>query len=987
MVKMKIKQIGNAVWELEKEGAMKVPALIFGTIPIMEKMKNDRTLLQLQNVASLDGIINYAMVMPDGHEGYGFPIGGVAAFDAEEGIVSPGGIGYDINCTDAETKILLEHGVYVRIKEIEESIGVHKTKFTDFEDFSVKNANILFFMKRHEKQVIYEIKTKTGKLLKVTSDHPIYTKEGMKKADRVSTNDFVAVCGYEGIQYKKPNNEIIVDEKTILETFSSQRKVLLGRNALLQILNYLKKSNILPIRHSSPQLPYLTKILGYAFGDCSISFVNGKKGVVRFCGKEKNLEKIRKDIIKIGFIPSKICKRLRKRAISTHYKKHEFMHIEHSFIVTSSAFAYLLVALGAPVGLKTIQQYLLPKWLFTTPLWIKRLFLAAFFGAEMSAPATINKYNFYAPTLGMNKLEIFEMNAVNFLSQIKELLKEFEIETSPIAKVCRYGANSKYGYTCNFRVQILSKSENLLKFFENVSFEYHEEKFKNACLAINYIRLKERIKNECAKVRQIAIALYANGNHTKEIYTKLANQYSPDQFVRCSFWTKFKKGPRITFNFMSFSEYKDNYALGDSGLAFDRIEEIKKVPFDDYVYDITIENENHNFIANGFIVSNCGVRLVRTGLTTEQIKPKIKQLTDKLFTNIPSGVGSEGKIRLSHAELDKVARLGTEWAIESNYGWEEDAERTEEYGRIDSADESKVTPTAKARGKSQLGTLGAGNHFLEIQKIEKIVHESAAKSFGLAENEVVIMIHCGSRGYGHQICTDQLGSMLNLANKTNLWLTDRELVYAPIKTQEAQDYLAAMKCAVNFAFANRQIIMHWVRQTFDEIIGKGTSDNMNLIYDVAHNIAKIEEHEVNKQRRKLIVHRKGATRAFPAGRIELPPIYRNVGQPVIIPGSMGTASYVLIGNKKGLKISWGSTCHGSGRVMSRGEAIRTHDSNKIVKDLAEKQQIYIRATDKKVISEEAPDAYKNVDEVVESVASAGISDIVAKLKPLAVVKG
>ncbi|MDD5337394.1 MAG: RtcB family protein [Candidatus ainarchaeum sp.] len=384
---------------------------------------------------------------------------------------------------------------------------------------------------------------------------------------------------------------------------------------------------------------------------------------------------------------------------------------------------------------------------------------------------------------------------------------------------------------------------------------------------------------------------------------------------------------------------------------------------------------------------NCGVRLLTTGLTYEEAKPKIKALADKLFTNVPSGVGSEGKLRLTHDELDKVATGGTEWAVENGYGWKEDIERTEEYGRMEGADTTKVTPTAKARGKSQLGTLGAGNHFLEIQRVEKVMNESAAKSFGLVKDEIVVMIHCGSRGYGHQICTDNLGSMLNLANRMNLWLPDRELVYAPIKTREAQDYLAGMKCAVNFAFANRQMIMHWVRQSFDEVLGKGASDNMHLVYDVAHNIAKVEEHEVDGKRRKLMVHRKGATRAFPAGRPELPPIYRSVGQPVIIPGSMGTASYVLVGKEKGLELSWGTTCHGSGRTMSRGEAIRTHDPNALVKDLWEKQQIYIRAKDKKVIAEEAPDAYKNVDEVVESVAAAGISEIVARVKPVAVVKG
>ncbi len=983
---MKMKQVSEAIWEIEKEGTMKVPAWIFGTQKVMEKMKRDRTLMQLQNVASLEGIVERAMVMPDGHEGYGFPIGGVAAFDAEEGIVSPGGIGYDINCTDGETKVLLEHGAYVKIKEMENDVGASRTKFADLNDFSLSNANVMLFMKRPEKQCIYEITTKTGKLLRVTGDHPVYSKAGMIKTEKISVGDSIAVSAYEGVQYRKPDDEVILDETTMGNAIMSKRKSA-GGNALPQILNDLRKRVFFPLRYSSVQLPYLAKILGYVFGDGSISFIKGKKGIVWFYGRENDLEKIRADIEKTGFKPSKIYKRLRAHKVATHYKNYEFMHVECSFNVKSSAFAHLLVALGAPSGLKTTQKYGLPQWLFKAPLWIKRLFLAAFFGAELSAPATPNKYNFYSPALGMNKLEVLEPNAVAFLEQIKRLLKEFDIATGPIAKVTGYGLNGKNGTTCGYRIQISSNPENLLKFFENVSYEYHSEKFRNACLAANYIRLKERVNAERARVRELAVAMYSDGKSASEIRFEPEGIHTSAQLIKHSLWSDFRETPRVAFNFMSFAEYRDKFALGNGGLAWDEVEDVHQVPFDDFVYDITIEDNNHNFIANGIVVSNCGVRLVRTGLTVEQVKPKIKQLADKLFVNVPSGVGSEGKLRLSHEELDKVAREGTEWAIEKSYGWKEDLERTEEYGRMEGADPSKVTPTAKARGKSQLGTLGAGNHFLEIQKMEKVMHESAAKAFGLVENEVVVMIHCGSRGYGHQICTDNLGTMLNLANKMNLWLPDRELVYSPIKTQEAQNYLAGMKCAVNFAFANRQMIMHWVRQTFDEVMGKGTSDNMHLVYDVAHNIAKVEEHEVEGKRRKLMVHRKGATRAFPAGRPELPPIYRNIGQPVIIPGSMGTASYVLVGNPKGLKVAWGTTCHGSGRVMSRGEAIRTHDPNKIVKELADKEGIYIRATDKKVISEEAPDAYKNVDDVVQSIALAGISDIVARMKPLAVVKG
>jgi tRNA-splicing ligase RtcB len=384
---------------------------------------------------------------------------------------------------------------------------------------------------------------------------------------------------------------------------------------------------------------------------------------------------------------------------------------------------------------------------------------------------------------------------------------------------------------------------------------------------------------------------------------------------------------------------------------------------------------------------NCGVRLLKTDLTPDTVRPKIRELCDKLFKNVPSGVGSESKLRISHEELDEAVIKGVDWAIDKGYGNKEDKEHCEEYGSMKGADPTKVSPTAKKRGKSQFGTLGAGNHFLEIQVIDKVFNPEIAKAFGLEEGKITTMVHCGSRGYGHQICSDSIPQLLNNAQRTNLWLPDKELVYAPMQSTEAQNYMAAMKCAVNFAFTNRHIIGHWVRETFDDVFGSGTSDKMNLLYDVAHNIAKIEEHEVEGEKRKLIVHRKGATRAFPAGRPELPESYKSIGQPVLIPGSMGTASYVLVGKQKGLEVSWGSTCHGSGRTMSRHEAIRTHRGDELTRELWEKNQIYVRATKPKVVAEEAPDAYKNVDDVVQSVADAGISDIVVRLRPIGVVKG
>ncbi len=380
---------------------------------------------------------------------------------------------------------------------------------------------------------------------------------------------------------------------------------------------------------------------------------------------------------------------------------------------------------------------------------------------------------------------------------------------------------------------------------------------------------------------------------------------------------------------------------------------------------------------------NCGVRLLTTSLEEKEVRPKIVDLCNGLFKNVPSGVGSEGRIRIEADELDEAVKMGVDWAIEKGYGNKEDKEHCEEYGRIAGADPTKVSPTAKKRGRKQFGTLGAGNHFLEVQVVEEIFNEEIASKFGLKKGMVTTMIHCGSRGYGHQICSDNIPPLLELARKENLWLPDKELAYAPMKSREAQNYIASMRCAVNYAFTNRHIIAHWVRETYDQVFGDGTGENIHTVYDVAHNIAKIEEHEGQK----MVVHRKGATRAFPKGRPELPESYRDIGQPVLIPGSMGTASYVLVGNPKGLEVAWGSTCHGAGRTMSRGEAIRTHNGEQLRKALWDKNKIYVRATKAKVVAEEAPDAYKNIDDVVQSVADAGISDLVARLRPLGVAKG
>jgi len=378
---------------------------------------------------------------------------------------------------------------------------------------------------------------------------------------------------------------------------------------------------------------------------------------------------------------------------------------------------------------------------------------------------------------------------------------------------------------------------------------------------------------------------------------------------------------------------------------------------------------------------NCGVRLLTSQIQLSEILERKKKLMDNIFKEVPSGLGSESKDKVSMEEIDLVADIGIDWAIEKGYATEKDKQRIEEYGQMTGSDPEKTTPTAKARGRRQIGTLGAGNHFLELQYVEKIMYPEIAKRFGLFENQVVVMVHTGSRGYGHQIASDYINKIMKEGLPKDI--PDPELAYAKLGTEMAEDYIAAMKCAVNFAFVNRQMITHNIRHAFKKVIG---DEELELLYDVAHNIAKFEEHSVDGKRKNLLVHRKGATRAFPKGRKELPSVYMETGQPVIIPGSMGTSSYILVGEEKGLDVSFGSTCHGAGRALSRHQALKEFTSEGVVEQLG-KNNIYYRSDSKKAASEEAPGAYKDINEIVKSVELAGISKIVARLKPIGVVKG
>ncbi len=386
---------------------------------------------------------------------------------------------------------------------------------------------------------------------------------------------------------------------------------------------------------------------------------------------------------------------------------------------------------------------------------------------------------------------------------------------------------------------------------------------------------------------------------------------------------------------------------------------------------------------------NCGVRLLTTNFSEQDIRPKLTQLANAMFDNVPCGLGSRRKdLKITTYDLDRLVAEGVQWVIDRGLGWSEDAEHCEERGCMKNADPEKVSATAKSRGLTQIGTLGSGNHFLEIQKVDKIYNSKTARVFGIEEEgQVTIMIHCGSRGFGHQICSDYLRIMERVVQKYKIALPDRELACAPGNSIEAMDYYQAMACAVNYAFANRQAIMHWVRQSFQQIYREDPEKfGLKLVYDVAHNIAKIENHRVNGEERKVWVHRKGATRAFPHGHAEIPLDYRSEGQPVLIPGSMGTSSWLLVGTEKAMEISFGSTAHGAGRMMSRAAAKRRYWGGDI-KTALEKRGIYVKAASAVVLAEEADPAYKNVDIVAEVSDKVGIATKVARIVPLAVVKG
>ena len=866
-------------------------------------------------------------------------------------------VGFDINCIHPDSKVAMKWGTWKKIADLDSYWNSKNLNFCDIETNTIKDANILCFMRREEIDNVYEIKTKFGNKLMVTGDHPILTTDGMVNTDKLEKNDKIITHPFLGVEFEEPTDEFILLESDVDKILD---EINIGNegNARNQIKCYLKKLGLLEIKYSSEKLPILLKIIGFVLGDGVISFVNKRKGFVHFYGKKEDLEEIQNNIRELGFKCPEIFERQRSYSINTYYGNSKFDFNETSIMKKSTAFAILLVALGVPYGKKVTKSYRVPKWILKAPLWQKRLFLAAFFGAELSKPAILNKYNFYELQLNMNKLKILRENAIDFLNDIRLILSEFDIQTSYPVDVNGYQYHGKEGETCGLRLKIKNNMENFIKFFRTVGYEYNKKKRAEACYAAAYLKMKKVI-----------------------VEAKISLNSSEGVILKTS--------PRVGYGFISYENFKKNIAYGHDGFVVDEIATIEKVPFAGFVYDVTMNNTNHNFIANSLVVSNCGMRLVTTNLTISEVKPKLHELVDTFFKTVPAGVGVKGFVKPNKNQFHDIMVEGVKWCVDNGYGWKEDVERVEEHGVIKGADPSKVTDRAITRGIDQLGTLGSGNHYLEVQLVtaQNIFDAELAEKFGIFKDQIVVMVHCGSRGFGHQIATDYLRIFDDAMKKYNITVNDKELACAPFSSKEGQDYYKAMACAANMAFANRQVILHRIREGFSKVFKKTPEAlEMHMIYDVAHNIAKVEEHKLGSKKEKVLVHRKGSTRSFAPGHPDLADIYKKTGQPVIIGGSMETGSYLLVGTEKAMEDTFGSTAHGSGRTMSRTQAKREIRGDKLQKDM-ESRGIYVRAASMSGLAEEAGAAYKNITDVVDALVKSGISKPVVGLNPIGNVKG
>jgi tRNA-splicing ligase RtcB len=989
MAEIKIRQIEDYLWEIPKHGNMRVPGRVYASYEMMNDIRKDASLEQVANVAHIPGIVGYSLAMPDIHWGYGFPIGGVAAVNAEDGAITPGGIGFDINCLSGDAIILHRLGYHRRIEDIVVSRLADPVRCYTLSEGQAQSADVTAGFRQHPTRTVLEVVTHSGRRVTATSDHPFLTPSGMQTLGELQPGDRVAVDPFEGVPYEEPSDEILVNEDDVCQFLRKQGKA--NGNAISQILKGLHDRGLLPLRYNSPVLPVLIKALGFVIGDGTLYFVkNTGKGFTWFFGQPQDLEEIRRDLLPF-FRVSALYTRHRDHQIETDCPV-QFAATNSCIRVTSSAFAVLLALLGCPIGNKAIQDYSIPSWLMRAQLWQKRLFLAAYFGAELQSPRAYaeRNRNIPCPLLTVQKEEDHVAGGRHFLGQIAALVSEFGVETKGIDEH-KETVVRKNGISCRLRLSFSSRPESLLALYAKIGFDYNAKKRAEAAVVAAYQQYKQEVwKGRQAAIAEILRLRLAFGVGAKQIAARLTGQPVNRRFIEQTIYGNAERIVRVAEDFLAYPEFRAQVTkgLGESGLVWETIKEIQPRTDIHHVYDITVNHPDHNFVANGFVVHNCGVRLVATKLIESDIQKRLPALADSLFASIPCGVGAEGAIpKLSKAEEKKLATDGVRWAIAQGYGHAEDAEHIEEHGCLAGADPEVLTDEALSRGLTQVGTLGSGNHFLEVDRIEEIYDEKVAAALGLSVGQIAIIIHSGSRGLGHQTCEDALKVMGKAMEKYHITVPDRQLACAPVTSSEGQRYLAAMACAANYAWVNRQVMMSLAEDAFLKALQISPRElGMRLIYDVCHNIAKPETHEIDGKKQKVWVHRKGATRAFGPGHPAIPSLLRPLGQPVLIPGDMGRYSFLLVGTEKAMRETFGSTCHGAGRLMSRAQAKKAAKGRDLDNELG-KVGVIARYRGKGTFAEEMPYAYKDVADVVDVVDRAGISKKVLKLKPLAVIKG
>lgn len=989
-----LERVDACCWRIPKsyKPGMQVDGLIFASDKLMQQLVLDQAPEQVANVACLPGIQVASLAMPDIHWGYGFCIGGVAATDpAQGGVVSPGGVGYDINCLTGEALVLHRHGYTRRIDEMAGDWPRADLAVFDLAASTRTAARPALWFGKPPSRPVLELTSRAGDRVRATADHPFWTPHGMLPLDTLRPGDRIGVHPFEGVPYEAPAEAVLVSEADLREKARQ-----LGRSesghAIEQAIAYLHRRGLLPLTTTSAALPVLLKLLGFVFGDGSLHFEAATgKGVVSLTADEDDLEAIRADLASIGVTASRVYSRERQHAIRTTYAAYRFDRREHAVRVRSSAVSLLLVCLGAPVGKKTSQAAPLPAWLDVAPLWQKRLFLAGLFGAELTRPATVpgRGKTFAAPVLSLNKRPAFEAEGRRTLERLRTWLAEFGVQAQSIQRrdeqVNRDGERS-----VRLRLVLSSRTDSLLCLWGRVGYEYNRKRAGLAALAVQYLKHQRRARRERAEAARAIAATEGADRSPSRLTARLAGRGLNRRFVERALYSPATGSPRLPAGFPSFAAYCAEAGAGErpGGMVWEEVAAV--VPVADHagpVYDFTVDHPDHNFVANGFVVSNCGVRLVRSNLSYREVKPHLRTLIDELFKSVPTGVGRSGKYKFDHRELQHLMGQGTNYLVGRGLASQTDIEHTEAHGQLLGADPSLVSDHAMDRGAQQCGTLGSGNHFLEVQVVDHIFDEDAARVMGLEKDMICVMIHSGSRGLGYQVCDDALASLRKAPEKYGIELPDRQLACAPADSPEGRRYIGAMRAAANFAWCNRQLLMMQAREVFARVFGRSWEElHMGLIYDVCHNIAKLEEHTVGGKTKQVWVHRKGATRAFPPGHPEVPSMYQGIGQPVIIPGDMGRASWVLVGQPGSMERTFGTTCHGAGRVLSRTAAIRATGTRRIDKEL-EAKGVIARAQSRKGLAEEQPGAYKNVDDVVEVVDSAGLSKKVARMRPIGVIKG